>query len=118
MPLRANPVVFTLLLADSGDVGDAPGSQTPAGGFSSFIEGLKSNFGQPSQSTGDQGGDQASAPALQGGDGAPEPVSTALEGNPSPSPSLTASIEAETDKNSEKPAIQALIEGEPLSYHC
>ncbi|KAL3150948.1 hypothetical protein ABBQ32_000694 [Trebouxia sp. C0010 RCD-2024] len=46
---------------------------------------------------------------------APEPVPTALggtEGNPSPPPALTANIEAETDKNSETPAVQALIEGQ------
>lgn len=48
---------------------------------------------------------------------APEPVPTALggtEGNPSPPPALTANIEAETDKNSETPAVQALIEGKPM----
>ena len=94
----------------SGGASDPTDSQKPAGGFSSFIEGLKSNFGQSSQSKSEDKGS------------IPETTSTALEGNPSPSPSLTAGIEAETDKNSEKPAVQALIEGLSLLMvilaHC
>ena len=78
--------------------------QTPAGGFAGFLEGLKSKIGQSPQST-STSEDKVSAA---------ESASTALEGNPSPSPSLTAAIEAEADKNSEKPAVQALIEGESL----
>ena len=108
------------LLAGSGSSGaasDSAVSQTPAGGLTTFFEGLKSNFGQSSQSSGDQGRDQASAPAPQGGEGTLESVSTGLEGNPSPPPSLTAGIEAETDKNSGKPAVQALIEGVSLHSH-
>lgn len=100
------------LLADSGSSGGA--TETPAGGLASFFEGLKSNFGQSSQSASDQGVDQASAPAPQGGEGTPQAISTELEGNPSPPPSLTAGIEAETDQNSDKPAVQALIEGVSL----
>ena len=63
---------------------------------------MKSNFGQSSQSKSEDKGS------------IPEAAPTALEGNPSPSPSLTAGIEAETDKNSRKPAVQALIEGVSL----
>ena len=83
----------------SGGASDPSGSQSPAGGFTSFFEGLKSNFGQSSQSKSEDKGS------------VPEAAPTGLEGNPSPSPSLTAGIEAETDKNSGKPAVQALIEG-------
>lgn len=104
-----SPSSGNCLLAEAGNSGGAP-----AGGLTSLFEGLKSSFGQSSQSAGNQGLDQASTPAPAGGEGAPQAVSTALEGNPSPSPSLTAGIEAETDKNSEKPAVQALIDGVSL----
>ena len=80
----------------------APGSQASPGGFTIFFEGLKSNFGQSSQSKSEVMGSSREAAA------------SALEGNPSPPPSLTADIEADTDKNSGKPAVQALIEG--MSY--
>ena len=86
----------------SGGASDPTDSQKPAGGFSSFIEGLKSNFGQSSPSKNEMKGST------------PEATPTSLEGNPSPSPSLTAGIEAETDKNSDKPAVQALIDGVSL----
>lgn len=59
-------------------------------------------------------------PPPQQDQGATKPVGTALggaEGNPSPPPSLTANIEAETDKKSETPAVQALIEGMSLAHH-
>ena len=98
--------VTAALLAGSGSSGgasDSADSQTPGGGLTSFFEGLKSNFGQSSQSKNEDKGS------------IPEASSTALEGNPSPPPSLTAGIEAETDQNSKKPAVQALIEG--ISLH-
>ena len=110
----SSPCSKGCLLAEPGNSGGA--SQTPAGGLTSFFEGLKSNFGQSLQSSGDPGGDQASAPAAQGAEGTVEAAPTALEGNPSPPPSLTAGIEAETDQNSEKPAVQALIEGVSLHF--
>ena len=135
------PCISTCLLADvraPGGASEAALSQTPAGGFSSFIEGLKSNFGQPSQSTegtsdqtleeaASKAADEAADKALKSvgsqvpdtsavaeKDSVSEQVSTALRGlgsGPSPPPSLTASMEAETDKNSDKPAIQALADG-------
>ena len=89
--------------ASSGGASDSGDSQKSGGGLTSFFEGLKSNFGQSSQSKSEDKGST------------PEASPTALEGNPSPPPSLTAGIEAETDQNSKKPAVQALIEG--ISLH-
>lgn len=133
--------ISTCLLADSrapGGASEAALSQTPAGGFSSFFEGLKSNFGQSSQSTegtsdaaleeaASSAADEAADKALKSvGSQVPDtsPVAEAASdsedvpaalggagGAPSPPPSLTASMEAETDKNSDKPAVQALADG-------
>ena len=55
--------------------------------------------------------DKTPTPPPQESKGTSESNPTGLEGNPSPSPTLTAKIEADADKNSETPAVQALIEG-------
>ena len=83
-----------------GGASEAALSQTPAGGFSSFIEGLKSNFGQTSQSaegTRDQALEEAASKA------ADEAADKALKSVGSQAP--------ETDMNAEKPAVQALADG-------
>lgn len=121
-----------------GGASEAALSQTPAGGFANFFEGLKSSFGQSSQTSeatsdqtlveaaskaADEAADKAlesvgsqvadtSAVAERGSD--PEQVPTGLGaagGDPSPPQSLTAGMEAETDQNSDKPAVQALADG-------
>lgn len=122
-----------------GGASEAALSQTPAGGFANFFEGLKSSFGQSSQNTeattsdgalveaaskaANEAADKAlesvgsqvadsSATAERGSD--PEQVPTGLGaagGDPSSPQSLTASMEAETDQNSDKPAVQALASG-------
>lgn len=59
--------------------------------------------------------DKTPTPSPQQNQGDAESTPTALggtKGDPSPPPSLTANMEAETDKNSETPAVQSLVQGE------
>ena len=81
-----------------------------------------SNFGNADKLDYAGGVQTASAPksgedkqaARQGPQDQPTPTSFGgTKGDPSPPPSLTANMEAETDKKSETPAVQSLVEGEP-----
>ena len=116
--------IFTCLPAESrapGGASEAALSQTPAGGFSSFIEGLKSNFGQTSQSSevpsdqaleeaASKAADEAADKALKSV-GSQVPDASAIAGK-----GLTAGMEAETDLNSDKPAVRALADGVLLNH--
>ena len=75
---------------------EATSEAAPAssGGLGGVFESLKEKF-RPEQST------QSAADSAQ-----------QAEGNPSPPPELTSAIEADTDKTSDQPATEALIEGE------
>ena len=71
-------------------------AESSGGGIGGFFESLKERF-QP---------DAAQQSSTEG------PSSTeGAEGKASPPPALTAGIEADTDKKSDTPAVQSLIEG-------
>ena len=84
--------------------------ETPGGGIGGFFETLKERF-QPD-------------PAQQSSTEGPSKTEGA-EGRASPPPALTADIEADTDKKSDTPAVQSLVEGQTalhaactLHSHC
>lgn len=79
---------------------------TSSGGLGGFFESLKEKF-QPEQSTQSTADSAQQAPEQSTADSAQQ-----AEGNPSPPPELTSAIEADTDKTSDQPATEALIEGE------
>ena len=72
-------------------------AEASSSGFGGFFEGLKERF-QPETTQ------QPSKEDLSSTEGA--------KGEASPPPALTAGIEADTDKKSDTPAVQSLVEGQ------
>ena len=74
-------------------------AESPASGLSGFFENLREML-QP---------EAAKQPSTEG-----LPSTEGAKGEASPPPALTAGIEADTDKKSDTPAVQSLLEGQSV----